>query len=199
MKKILSAIIVLSLIVILIYFFQGNKSKETKEANVNQSQNLINTPLSLKSTNPTPLLLSPTQKDLVKAGSEPKIKISETHEDKFDVFEKVEKEWLSKVHELLNEGQYKLYLDMRNRNEAEKALAYQAYHDYLRKKFGNNFKYNISEDQSINEKNINEKYTKELLKLIGEENFKKYLKNKDQFNEELHRNAKSKGSMVIEF
>jgi len=59
--------------------------------------------------------------------------------------------------------------------------------------------YNISEDQSIREKDINTKYTRELLKHIGEEKFKLYLKTRDQFNEDLQRKSPNGQALVVEF
>ncbi len=126
-------------------------------------------------------------------------KVYETKDDKFEAFDRMEREWLSGVKKLLSPKEYLVYEDLRNLNEKEKAEAYKAYHDYLRAKYGNNFKYNISKDQSIREKKINEKYLKDLLKVIGEEKFKKYLSQKDQYNETLRRESKSKSFLVIEF
>lgn len=130
---------------------------------------------------------------------EPVKKVYETKDDKFEEFDRMERGWLENVKKLFTAKEYLLYEELRNVNEKEKADAYKAYHDYLRAKYGNNFKYNISEDQSIREKKINEKYLKDLLKIIGEEKFKKYLSQKDQYNETLRRSSKSKTFLVIEF
>jgi uncharacterized protein YgiM (DUF1202 family) len=86
---------------------------------------------------------------------------------------------------------------MRDRNEKEKMQAYKEYHNYLRQKYGDKFSYNITDDQSAREKQINQRYLKDLLKLIGPEKFKKYTASKDQFNEEMRR--KNKESIQIEF
>ena len=117
--------------------------------------------------------------------------------DDFEVFDKLEKEWNDKVRTIIGPDNYLAYQDMKSRNEKEKMLAYQEYHDYLRKKNGDNFSYNISEDQSVREKNINQHYLKELLKLIGTEKFVKYTSAKDQFNEKMRRDKKA--SIQIEF
>ena len=44
--------------------------------------------------------------------------------------------------------------------------------------------YNISEDQSLQESKINQKYLKELLNLVGKEKFAQYIKARDKLNEE---------------
>lgn len=128
---------------------------------------------------------------------EVKSRVHETPDEKFEEFDKLEKVWLSKVQVIVGEKNYPLYLDMRNRNEKEKMQAYKEYHDYLRQKYGDNFSYNISEDQSIREKQINQRYLKELLKLIGPVQFKQYTEARDLFNESMRR--QNKESIQIEF
>jgi len=124
-------------------------------------------------------------------------KVVENEEDNFEVFDRVEKAWLQKVGGIIGEDKYPLYLDMRDRNEKEKMQAYKEYHDYLRQKYGDKFSYNISDDQSIREKKINQRYLKDLLKLIGPEKFKAYTQTKDQLNEEIRRS--NKNAIQIEF
>lgn len=117
--------------------------------------------------------------------------------DDFESFDKLEKEWGEEVHGIMGDDNYQVYQDMKSRNEKEKMQAYKEYHEYLRKKHGDNFSYNISEDQSIREKSINQRYLKELLKVIGESKFIEYTAAKDQFNEKMRRNKKE--SIQFEF
>ncbi|MDD4975529.1 MAG: hypothetical protein PHY93_14310 [Bacteriovorax sp.] len=135
------------------------------------------------------------------AGTAPEEKknyrVRETEDEQFEVFDKLESAWLLKAQEIIGADKYALYLDMRNRNEKEKMQAYKEYHDYLRQKYGDKFSYNITDDQSAREKQINQRYLKDLLKLIGPEKFKNYTATKDQFNEEMRR--KNKESIQIEF
>lgn len=159
--------------------FNNTQKNETEVTN----NDLINTPQSLKSN----------EKNL------PKIKVYETKDDKFSAFEEMEKNWLNKSKELLGDNNFKEYFNLRENCEKEKEKAYSAYHDYLRSKNGNNFKYNISEDQSALELKINEKYQDKLLKIIGEDKYKKYLVLKDNFNEELHKKSNGKEVILIEF
>lgn len=111
-------------------------------------------------------------------------------DDEFKAFDEMEKKWLTSVESLFGPLAYQKYLSLRAENEKEKALAYKEYHEYLKKKFGDKFTYNISEDQSIREKQINQRYLKELLILVGSENFQKYLKARDVLNEENRKNNK---------
>ena len=111
-------------------------------------------------------------------------------DEQFAAFDEMEKKWLADVHAIVGDQFYPTYFEMRERNEKEKMQAYKEYHDYLRKKHGDNFTYNISEDQSIREKEINKRYLQELMKLIGEEKFKAYIKARDKINEDNRRNKK---------
>lgn len=133
----------------------------------------------------------------VKKIEEGKTRLHDTPDAQFEEFDKMEKVWLSKVQEIVGSSNYPLYVDMRTRNDKEKMQAYKEYHDYLRQKYGDKFSYNISEDQSIREKEINQRYLKELLKLIGPEAFKKYTEAKDLYNEQMRRQGKE--SIQIEF
>ena len=117
-------------------------------------------------------------------------KIKTYNDEEFEVFDKLEKEWNDEVKTIIGEDHYPAYQEMKSRNEKEKMQAYKEYHNYLRKKNGDNFSYNISEDQSIREKSINQQYLKELLKLIGPSKFTKYTSAKDHFNEKMRRNKK---------
>lgn len=126
-------------------------------------------------------------------------KIVKVQDHNFEEFDKSEKLWLSEIENILGHNDFDFYLDLRNKNEEEKMSAYKEFHDYLRQKNGDNFSYNISEDQSVREKEINTKNTRELLKRIGEEKFKMYLKARDQFNEQLLRKSQDGSALIIEF
>lgn len=126
-----------------------------------------------------------------------KTKEREFTDEDFKEFDQIEKNWLQTVEVIVGEKNYPRYLEMRNRSEQEKMQAYKEYHDYLRQKYGDTFSYNISEDQSIREKQINQRYLKELLQLIGPESFKKYTEAKDLFNENMRR--ENKESIQMEF
>lgn len=118
-------------------------------------------------------------------------------DESFDAFDKVEKNWLNKVQEIIGAENFSRYIKLRDRNEKEKMMAYEKFHDYLRLKHGENFSYNISEDQTAREKEINERYLKELLKLIGNDKFQEYTSAKDEYNEKIRR--ENKESLIIEF
>jgi uncharacterized short protein YbdD (DUF466 family) len=116
--------------------------------------------------------------------------LTKEDEEQFDAFDRMEKAWLATAESIIGVNHYARYLEMRENNDKEKMMAYKEYHDYLRQKFGDKFTYNISEDQSVREKEINQRYLKELLALIGETKFQAYLKARDKINEENRRNNK---------
>jgi len=122
---------------------------------------------------------------------------SNSPDDSFAVFDKMEKNWLKSAEEIMGRDKFVVYTEMRTRNEKEKMQAYKEYHDYLREKYGDKFSYNISEDQSVREKEINQRYLKDLLKLLGEEKFREYTLKKDQINEKLRRDNQT--SITIEY
>ncbi len=123
--------------------------------------------------------------------------LSKDEDEEFRAFDEMEKKWLSDVKVVIGDEFYAQYLSMREQNEKEKMEAYKEYHDYLRRKHGDNFKYNISEDQSVREKKINQEYLKKLLALIGENKFQAYIKARDKINEDNRR--KGKEFIQVEF
>jgi uncharacterized short protein YbdD (DUF466 family) len=129
-----------------------------------------------------------------------KVRVHETHDsqdERFEEFDRQEKVWLTSVKKIIGEKDYPTYVQMREQSEKEKMMAYKEYHDYLRQKYGDKFSYNISEDQSIREKDITKRYLAELLKIIGADKFTKYTAARDQFNENMRR--QNKESIQIEF
>ncbi len=117
--------------------------------------------------------------------------LTKADEAEFAEIDLMEGSWLTTVESIIGRTDYPRYIELRDANEKEKTIAYQEYHDYLRKEFGDKFEYNISEDQSIREKEINKRYLKELLALVGNEKFQTYLKARDKINEENRRNNKA--------
>lgn len=129
-----------------------------------------------------------------------KVRVYEKHDsqdERFEEFDRQEKSWLSEAKAIIGDQDYPTYLQMREQSEKEKLMAYKEYHDYLRQKYGDKFSYNISEDQSIREKEITIRYLGDLLKMIGDAKFKKYISARDQFNEKMRR--ENKETIQIEF
>ena len=125
------------------------------------------------------------------------IKARDANDQNFEIYDVLEKSWLLKVKKIIGNDKYAAYVEMKNQNEKEKLQAYKEFHNYLRKKYGDKFSYNISDDQSTREKEINQKYLMALAKLIGPEKFTEYTAAKDQTNEEMIRNNKE--SIQVEF
>lgn len=140
----------------------------------------------------TPLDVPATIKkaDLKKSNIREHSTLNKNEEEEFAAFDEMEKKWLSSVKNIVGDKNYAGYLGMREQNEKEKMIAYKEYHDYLRQKYGDKFTYNISEDQSVREKEINQRYLKDLLEMIGKEKFQAYVKARDKINEENRKNNK---------
>lgn len=122
---------------------------------------------------------------------------SDAQDERFLEFDRQEKAWFTQAKTIIGDKDFPVYVQMREQSEKEKLMAYKEYHSYLRQKFGDKFSYNISEDQSIREKDITKRYLAELLKMIGPEKFKKYTAARDQFNEQMRR--ENKEAIQIEF
>ena len=123
--------------------------------------------------------------------------LSKDEEEDFRAFDEMEEAWLETVQAVLGDTFYPRYIEMRALNEKEKMQAYKDYHDFMRKKYGDKFTHNISEDQSVLEKKINQHYLKELLAMIGPEKFQQYLKARDSINEANRK--KNKEFIQVEF
>lgn len=123
--------------------------------------------------------------------------LKNSDDESFQSYDRLEKGWLEKANTIIGAKDYPMYQEMRARADKEKMQAYKEYHDYLRQKYGDKFEYNISDDQSIREKKINQRYLGELAKLIGTEKFIQYTKARDLYNEALRR--KIKEPIQIEF
>lgn len=184
-KKVLAVVIIASFIGWFSYRFFNRPSMQKPAAETKLTLDWEN--LDKKPEEPQTLQKKPLR-------PEQKVRVHETmtptEEEKFEAYDQMEKKWLGKVKEILESRHYDIYLDMREQNDKEKLEAYKEYHEFLRKKHGDQFSYKISEDQSTREKAINQKYLKELLALIGEQKFAEYLKARDAVNEEYRRNNK---------
>jgi hypothetical protein len=181
MKKIF--IFLFILLSVVIYYFYNKKNPKKNYYEIQSSNNM-------------PAVFKPVHSEDVKPLSNKTIKTQDTNFEKFD---QVEKEWLIRIEKLLGRSNFEYYSDLRSKNEEEKMKAYKEFHEYLRLKHGDNFSYNISEDQSVREKEVNTKYTRLLLTKIGEEKFKEYLIIRDHFNEEQQRKDQDGNALVIEF
>lgn len=137
------------------------------------------------------------QKDINPIKKTTEKSFNNNEDDEFLEFDRIEKKWLLIAKDIIGEKDYPAYLEMRENNDKEKMIAYKEYHDYLRQKYGDKFTYNISEDQSIREKKINQKYLKDLMGKIGREKFQLFILARDKINEENRR--KNELFMQIEF
>ena len=191
MKKKISLVIVVILALAGWFFFRAQNTPVQKIVEIDSDvKPVVKKVVNTEPNTPPSFKFKPNEK---KINSRTRV----TTDEKFEIFDKLEQVWLSKAQEIIGADKYPIYLDMKNRNDKEKMQAYKEYHDYLRQKYGDKFSYNISDDQSIREKEINQKYLSDLLKLIGPEKFTKYTAAKDQLNEEMRKNNKE--AIQIEF
>lgn len=196
-------LIVLFIILVSWFVFRALHAPVQKEEVVIDSDTAIkpqqpNVPLTLKVNETKTEIEKPSQEGF----GPQKVRVYESHDDRvqderFEEFDRQEKVWLSNVKKIIGEKDYPTYVQMREQSEKEKMMAYKEYHDYLRQKFGDKFSYNISEDQSVREKEITKRYLADLLKIIGAEKFKKYTAARDQFNEDMRR--ENKETIQVEF
>ncbi len=196
-KKIIFSILALIVFSLIGWGYFGKKSEIlTEEKIVETSTDKKNDEqlTSQNTTTPSSLKIQETKNHETHVFSD---STKSTNDESYEAFDRMEKSWLEKIHSVIGEKYYTQYLGLREQNDKEKMTAYKEYHDYLRQKYGDKFSYNISDDQALKEKSINQRYENELLKLIGSEKFKIYVATKDQFNEDLRR-ANSQ-SIQIEF
>lgn len=125
------------------------------------------------------------KKGQVKVGETSKLVLSDDKHDEW--FDKIENDWKVKVREILTDKYFNTYLNLKKKCDEDKMNAYEEFQDELLQMKGSKLHYHLSQDISPKEKKIGEKCNQELLKIIGEENFKIYLKARDQFNENLRR------------
>jgi hypothetical protein len=184
------------IIILFLLFFLGWGSfkvfnlRTEKVIEVDNDSKFTNT----DSKNPTSLKLN---SEIQKSEGKSIYRNENRGDEEFHVFDEIEKSWLLEMKEIIGSEYFVQYIDLKKNNDEEKMKAYKEHHDYLRQKYGNKFSYNISDDQSEKEKKINQRYLKNLLKIIGPAKFKMYTSAKDQFNEELRR--KNKEAIQMEF
>jgi len=124
-------------------------------------------------------------------------------EEKFDV---IETEWKSKIKNLfveelaLKESVYKEYLKMKEGLDKDKVRAFDSFHKEMEAKYGASYTYNPTEQEKQFEKDIRTKYDQVLMKLIGQENFSRYLETRDRFNQDLmEKQDPDEGVILMDF
>lgn len=121
-------------------------------------------------------------------------------EKEFQEYDRLETAWIQEVQKVFPKPKmFDVYLVFREDCENEKMQVYEEFHKLMEKKYGKNYSYSLSEDQTKREQLINDKYLKKLKDMLGEKDFMKYLKVRDQFNEEIARNTKGKRPLLIEY
>lgn len=125
---------------------------------------------------------------------------NEENKKDFAAFEQFENRWIAEVKKVFPKPKmFDVYLVFREDNEKEKMEAYEEFHKLMEKKFGPNYTYSLSEDQTKMEQKINDKYLKKLKDMMGEKAFMEYLKVRDEFNEQIMRETKGQRPLLIEY
>ena len=118
----------------------------------------------------------------------------------FAEFDRFENQWINEVKKVFPKPKmFEVYLVFREDNEKEKMEAYEEFHKLMEKKFGPNYTYSLSEDQTKMEQKINDKYLKKLKDMVGDKTFTEYLKVRDEFNEKVMRETKGQRPLLIEY
>lgn len=121
-------------------------------------------------------------------------------------FEEIESKWQEEIEDIfindmnLSKSAVQDYFKMREGFEKDSYEAFEAFHEEMVKKHGENYSYNPTEDEEAFQKKIRTRYEEELQKKIGMDNFKKYIQLKDSFNQRLiEKYDSNKGVLHIEF
>ncbi|EQC45040.1 hypothetical protein M899_0588 [Bacteriovorax sp. BSW11_IV] len=121
-------------------------------------------------------------------------------------FEEIETHWQEEVQDIfindmgLTKEHVEDYFKMREGFEKDSYEAFEAFHEEMVRKHGENYSYNPTEDEEAFQKKIRERYETEFQKKIGLENFQKYIQLKDSFNQRLiEKYDSNKGVLHIEF
>ena len=216
MKKILLLCFVLIIGVGIFYFSQEDVTfveESEKKSNTNSSDsNISKTDSSIKPLNvsgkPSPKKLKEKEDmekiDEDKYESEPlsQKEIAEMEE----YFNRVEAMWAFGVSKLftkkfgLSKDFVKEYMAMRDHYEEEKTKAFDDFHTRMVEEYGDSYSYKASEDQEEFEKKILKAYLKQLSEKLGEDNYKRYMRYKEQFNEKLRMQQNpEQGVLLIDF
>lgn len=190
------------------YFFKDGKFSKSSENTTEVSSSSLkikdNDGLPQSGKSLTTEEMSTTEKEKLLAESE-KINTAETLDEKesekeFQEFDRLENAWIKEVQKVFPKPKmFDVYLVFREDCEREKMEVYEEFHKLMEKKYGKNYSYSLSEDQTKREQLINDKYLKKLKDMLGEKDFMNYLKVRDQFNEEIARNTKGKRPLLIEY
>lgn len=121
-------------------------------------------------------------------------------------FEKVEKDWSERINQLmvreleLEPKVVEEYYKMREGFEQDKLDAFEDFHEEMIEKYGENYTYRPSEEEQMFSAKVRERYDQALVKLIGQDNYVRYLEMRDQFNRELAEvDDKDLGFIKIDF
>jgi hypothetical protein len=117
--------------------------------------------------------------------------------------ENVENDWQIKVKSYfskelaLPESTTNQYFELRDRYEEEKTSASEEFHARKQREQGDDYTYRATEEQQAFEKKYLKIYLTELKELLGKKEYKKYLRLRDEFNEELKSEQNPEAGMLL--
>jgi len=122
-----------------------------------------------------------------------------------EYFLKTESEWTQSMQNLildeLNLGQEVLreYQALKEGFERDKMDTFEEYHQFMQEKHGDNYTYIPSKDEEEFSSKINKEYLDRIRKLLGAENYNRYLQLRDSFNDKLKKDMDPEiGVMLME-
>ncbi len=108
-----------------------------------------------------------------------------------EYYEEVENNWFSQIEALfvgefsLKEEVIESYMDLRESYEEEKMISFQEFHDFMASKHGDQYTYNPTDDMEVFENKVADEYYEKMRALLGDDQYRRYLEVKDQFNDRL--------------
>jgi len=116
-----------------------------------------------------------------------------------DIYEQIEEGWNQLVDKIFTEDEKKSYLKLRDEYENEREEIESEYYEKVKRRSGNDFKIKITSDFGGELPKLEKKFEQLLVKKVGLEKARKYIKNRSQFNDKLMKQSFSNKAFLISF
>ncbi|MBT7608279.1 MAG: hypothetical protein HN576_00890 [Bacteriovoracaceae bacterium] len=171
---------------------QVKKEQDLKEAKINQDDEVVNK----------------EQENIISvpdAHLDPN-ELSESEIAEFeDYFEEVEKNWITRIESLFvseftfEDEKMEEYMDIRDRYEEEKMIAFQEFNEFMVSKYGENYTFTPTKDMEVFENKLESVYKEKMRAFVGDENYIRYREVLEEYNERLRQEQDpDKGIILIE-
>jgi hypothetical protein len=184
MKKVL-IFIILVLTGLVVFYFQNDKSLDLEVVQENKSEVIKTTNKVASATTKVPSKPNGQDKDIDELISDEEL--NEMNE----YLEKIDSEWNNEIENLFmsdsknGKVHVELYRELKRGYEDERERRYEAFHEEMRKKHGENYSYPPSSDEEMFNEKLVKAYEKVLSEKIGKEKMIEYMSLKDRFNAKL--------------